>query len=237
MAVQGNMRGFSDSGRASQLALQGVGRDLEAQESGRALCRVEGGAGQNGQKNYGTKDQKEMKTNAAQELKSALDKCEDIEASLVKESKLLGDSAAELDALQRIIEISDTGQLQRMVTLLAIAQVGGTRRSYRHHEMDAAQKALTAHCQIFVREALAPRLRDLEVRARARVEMKLKPHFPPESDALRAASNHSTELTALTPIQADVVIHDYSEDGAMRQAKILLDAWAAAGAFEVKHLS
>jgi hypothetical protein len=178
----------------------------------------------------------EPKTNPANELKTALEKCLGIEASLIKEAKLLADSAAELNALQHTIEISDVAQLQRMTTLLTIAQVGGSRRTYRHQENETARKALSAHCQSFVREALAPRLRDLEARARARVEKKLKPHFP-EADALSSAASHSTEISALAPIQAHAVIHDYSADGAMGQAQLLLAAWAAADAFEQNHLS
>jgi hypothetical protein len=68
------------------------------------------------------------------------------------------------------------------------------------------------------------------------VESKLKAHFP-EPDALSSAANHSTEMSALAPIQAHAVIHDYSADGAMRQAKLLLEAWSAADAFEAQHLS
>jgi hypothetical protein len=68
------------------------------------------------------------------------------------------------------------------------------------------------------------------------VEKKLKPHFP-EPDALSSAATHSTELSALAPIQSHAVVHDYSTDGAQRQAKLLLEAWIAADAFEQQHLS
>src|ERR1035437_6201887 len=101
MAVPGDLRGCADSGRASQLALQGVGRDLEAQESGRALRRAEGRPGRDGQDNQRNQGSRSMKTNAAQEVKSDLDRCEAIAASLVKEAKLLVDSTAEQNSLQR----------------------------------------------------------------------------------------------------------------------------------------
>src|ERR1017187_9376484 len=132
MAVPGNLRGCADSGRASELALQDAGRDLEPQESGRAICCTEGGAGQGGQNNKSNQRQRSMKTDMTQELKSALDKCEAIEAALIKERKFLEDSATELHALQHTIELSDLAQVQRMTTLLTIAEVGGPRRTYRH---------------------------------------------------------------------------------------------------------
>jgi hypothetical protein len=178
-----------------------------------------------------------MKTNTipTSDLQSALDKCEAIEASLVKEAKLLADSAAELNTLQRTIDISDIAQVQRMTPLLTIERVGGPRRSYRHQENETAKKALVAHCATFAKEHLAPRLRQLETRARAKVEQKLKQHFA-DKESLQSATNHSTELAALAPIQAQVIIHDYSTDGAIHQAKVLLEAWAAADSFEAKHL-
>jgi hypothetical protein len=179
-----------------------------------------------------------MKTNTipTADLASALEKCQGIEASLLKEEGLLKDSAAELNALQRTIDVSDVGQVQRMTTLLTIAEVGGPRRTYRHQENETAKKALIAHCQSFAKEHFAPRCRQLETRARAKVEQKLKQHFP-DRDALQSAINHSTELAALAPIQAQAVIRDYSTDGAIRQAKVLLEASAAADSFEAKHLS
>ena len=176
-----------------------------------------------------------LKTNPTDEIKAALDKCEAIEASLLKEAKFLSDSSAELNALQKSIDVSDTAQVQRMTTLLTISQVGVPRRTYRHQEAESAKTALVDCGRGFTSGALAPRLRDIETRIRARVEEKLKPHFP-EAGALRIASNHSTELSALASIQQQAVIRDYSGDGAVRQAKLLLEAWGAADAFELQHL-
>jgi hypothetical protein len=177
-----------------------------------------------------------MSKNATQELESALEKCEAIEASLTKEKKLLEDSAAELNALQKTIEVSDVGQLQRMTTLLTIAQVGGSRRTYRHQEFADARKALVDVSRQFVGTVFAPRLRQLESRAIAKVEKKLGQHFP-DKDALRSAVQHSTEMLKLAPIQAQTVIQDYSTDGGMRLAKGLLEAWSAADAFEADQLN
>jgi hypothetical protein len=176
------------------------------------------------------------KTNPTDEIRAALDKCEGIEASLIKEVKFLSDSSAELNALQKTIDVWDVAQVQRMTALLTISQVGGPRRTYRHQEAEAAKTALVDCCRGFSTGALAPRLRDIEARTRARVEEKLKPHFP-EAEALRSASSHSPELSALALIQQHVVIRDYSPDGALRQAKLLLEAWSAADAFESQYLS
>ena len=175
-----------------------------------------------------------MKTNAAQELQSALTKCESIEASLVKEAKLLVDSAVELNTLQKTIDISDVSQVQRMGTLLTIAAVGGPRRTYRHQENETAKKALTEACQSFSRKGFGPRLRDMEARTLGKVKEKLKPHFPHEESLL--ACHHSPELSALTEIGAHEVLRDYSPLGAIKQATILLEAWAAADKFEAQYL-
>src|ERR1035437_5933200 len=129
-----------------------------------------------------------IKLNPTDEIKAALDRCEAIEANLGKEAKFLVDSSAELHSLQRTIDVSDTAQVLRMTALLTIAQVGAPRRTYRYQEMETAQTALIDCCKSFTKEALGPRLRDLEARTRARVEQKLKPHFP-ESEALRSASD------------------------------------------------
>ena len=175
-------------------------------------------------------------TNPAAEIKAALDKCEAIEASLLKEAKFLTDSSAELSALQKTIDVSDTTQVQRMTTLLTISAVGGPRRTYRHQEKETSLKALVDANRHFATTHLSPRCRALEARARAKVEQKLKPHFP-EADALRSGANHSTELSALASIQGQAVVRDYSADGAIRQAKLLLEAWSAADAFESQYLS
>jgi hypothetical protein len=177
----------------------------------------------------------ERKMNLTDELQAALDNCERIETGLAKEAKLLADSAAEHNGLLKTIDISDPGQLQRMTTLLTISAVGGGRRTYRHKENEAAQVALVTACSKFVKEDLAPRCRQIESRVRVNVEKKLKPHFG-DGDALRSAANHSTELTALAPILNAAVIQDYSADGAIKQAKRLLEAWSAADAFEAKFL-
>jgi hypothetical protein len=176
------------------------------------------------------------KTTPSADIESALDKCESIQTALAKEEKLLRDSTAEQNSLQKTIDISDPVQLQRMATLLTIAQVGGPRRTYRHQERETALKALRDLSQSFLSKTLAPRLRDMEARALAKVEGKLKQHFP-EEDALRSAANHSTELSALARIRALAVIDDYGIDEAMRQAKRLLEVWKAADAFEQQHLS
>lgn len=173
--------------------------------------------------------------NPAHELKTALDVCESIETSLAKEAKLLADSAAEHNGLLKTIDVSDPGQLQRMTTLLTISAVGNARRTYRHAENATAQTALIAAASKFVKEHLAPRCRQLDARVRANVEKKLKPHFG-DGDALRSAANHSTELTALAPILNSAVISDYSADGAIKEAKRLLEAWSAADAFEARYL-
>jgi hypothetical protein len=141
-----------------------------------------------------------MKTDMTQELKSALDKCEAIEAALIKERKFLEDSATELHALQHTIEVSDLAQVQRMTTLLTIAQVGGTRRTYGHQELETARTVLIAANTEFAKRSLAPRCQQHESRALAKVEGKLKPHFPDE-DALRRAAFESKEMSALVPIQ------------------------------------
>jgi hypothetical protein len=95
---------------------------------------------------------------------------------------------------------------------------------------------LVSISQGFVSNAFAPRLRDLNARAADKVEKKLKQHFP-DKDALQSAVQHSTELLALAPILRNAAIHDYSVDGAIHQAKLLLEAWTAADAFESQHLS
>jgi hypothetical protein len=175
------------------------------------------------------------KTTRSADIESVLNKCEAIEASLIKEAKLLGDFATELNALQKSIDISDVGQVQRMTTLLTISQVGGQRRTYRHQEMETAQKALIGSSQSFASKVFAPRLRDMRARALLKVEGKLHQHFP-EKEALRTAAHQSTELSELAPIEAGAVMSSYGTDDAMRQAKILLAAWSAADAFEQKHL-
>jgi hypothetical protein len=177
-----------------------------------------------------------MKNNGNHELQSALKECEAIQASLLKEEKLLKDSAAELNSLQRTIDISDVGQLQRMTILQTISQVGSPRRAHRHKENETALKALVATSQSFVSKVFAPRLRDLNARAVAKVEGKVKQHFP-DKEALQAAVQHSTELLALAPILRCAVIRDYGVDGAIRQAELLLEAWSDADAFEQQHLS
>lgn len=178
----------------------------------------------------------ETKTNPDSELKSIPDNAEAIEASLIKEAKFLRDSADELHAFQKTVDLSDFAQVQRMTGLLTIAQVGNVRRTHRHHAKDIALAALIAENAQFAKTALYPRCQQLEARARARAEKKLKPHFADE-DALRIAVQHSTELSALAPIREREVIHDYSANGAIRTAKLLLGAWAAADAFEAKYLS
>src|ERR1035437_1128659 len=171
--------------------------------------------------------------NPAHELKTALDACENIVTSLAKEAKLLADSASEHHALLKKIDISDPLQLARMTTLLTISACGNERRKYRHGENVTAQTALIAACSKFAKEDLVPRGRELEVRVRAKVEQKLKPHFG-DGDALRSAANHSIELSALAPILNSAVIQDYSADGAIKQAKRLIEAWSAADAFETR---
>jgi hypothetical protein len=138
------------------------------------------------------------------ELKADLDKCESIEASLVSEAKLLRDSADERDALQKTIEISDSGQLARMTTLLTISQVGQDRRTFRHQERDSALKVLVDSSQSFVSKVFAPRLRDMEARAVVKVEGNMSKHFS-NKDSLRSAVQHSTELQALGPIKDNAV--------------------------------
>ena len=161
---------------------------------------------------------------------------ESIEASLANEAKLLRDSADETHALQKTIDISDSGQLARMTSLLTIEAVGQARRGFRHQEMEAAQKALVDASAHFAKTALAPRCQQLESRARAKVSDKLKKHFP-DDDARQSAVQHSPEFAALAPIEGRAVVRDYSPDGAIRQAKVLLDAWTAADAFEQQFLS
>ena len=178
----------------------------------------------------------ERKTNLTDELQAALDNCEGIEASLTKEQKMLSDSAAEQNSLQRTIDISDPGQLSRMTTLLTISAVGSARRTYRHGENATAQTALIAAASKFAKDHLATRCRQLEARVRANVEKKLKPHFA-DTDALQSAASQATELAALAQIQSRIVITDYSSGGAIGRSKVLLDAWSAADAFEAKYLS
>ena len=175
------------------------------------------------------------KTNPADELKTALDKCEAVEASLIKEANLLRDSASEFRALQSTIDIADTAQVQRMTTLLTISTVGTPRRTYRHAENEAAQKALVEACQTFSSKVFGPRLRDLQARALAKVKGKLKPHFPHE-ESLLAACEHSPELSALAEIAGHQVLQDYTPGGAIRQAHILLEAWSAADKFAARYL-
>jgi hypothetical protein len=177
-----------------------------------------------------------MNKNATQELESALEKSEAIEDSLIKERKLLDDSAAELNTLQRTINLSDVGQLQRMTTLLTIAQVGVPRRTYRQQESEAARSALVDVCRQFVGTVFAPRCRQLESRTLAKVEEKLGQHFP-DRDALRSAVQHSTEMLKLAPIQAQAAIRDYGAEAAMRTAKLLLEAYRGADSFESECLS
>jgi hypothetical protein len=176
-----------------------------------------------------------VNTNPSNELKAVLDNCEGIAASLIAEDKFLKESSAELHAFKKTVNFSDSAQALRMAVLLAISMVGQERRKFRHQEMETAQTALIDCCKSFSTGDLAPRLRDIEARTRVRVEEKLKQHFP-ESDARRSASDHSPALMALALIQQHVVIRDYSIDGAVRQAKLLLEAWSAADAFEAKHL-
>jgi hypothetical protein len=176
------------------------------------------------------------KTNPADELNTALANCEAVEAALSKEAKFLVDSSAELRTLQKTIDISDVSQVHQMGTLLTIAQVGSPRRVFRHQENMIAQKALIDISQSFVSKVFVPRLRDLQARATAKVEAKLKLLFP-DKEALRSAAQHSTELLALAQIEMQAKIFSYQQDDAIRQAKILLKAWEAADAFEQLHLS
>jgi hypothetical protein len=176
-----------------------------------------------------------MKKNETEDLARGLANCRGIEASLAKEKKFLEDSAAEKNALGRTIDVVNKAQLLRMSELLTIEQVGSQRRTYRHLEFADAQIALVDSCRKFAGTVLAPRCRQLEERAHAKVEEKLGQHFP-DKDALRAAALQSTELTKLAPIQAASVIHDYGADVAMKSAELLLKAWAAAEAFESEHL-
>jgi hypothetical protein len=177
-----------------------------------------------------------MRTNPSDELKAHLAAAENIEASLAGEEKLLRDSADEQHALQHTIELSDSGQLQRMTALLTIAQVGQARRTHRHHEMETARKALVDASAHFVKTALAPRLQQLESRAFAKVEGKLKPHFA-DADSLRSAAHSSRELSELTAIKNEAILRSYGTDDAIREARRLLKAWNDADAFEQKHLS
>jgi|ERR1035437_1597498 hypothetical protein len=101
------------------------------------------------------------KTNPTDALTAALERCQGIEAALASEQKTIKDADAELNSLQRTIDVSDLAQVRRMTELLTITEVGNPRRTYRHQEMENAEKALVAQCQSFVREALAPRLSDL----------------------------------------------------------------------------
>jgi hypothetical protein len=177
-----------------------------------------------------------MKTNPSDELKAHLAAAENIEASLISEAKLLRESADEQNALQRTIDISDFGQLQRMTALLTIEQVGQARRTYRHQECDSALKALVDSSQDFLGKVFSPRLRDLEARAVVKVEAKISKHFT-DKDALRSAVQHSTEFQVLGPIQKAAHMFSYQTDDAVRLAKILLEGWRAADAFESKFLS
>jgi hypothetical protein len=178
----------------------------------------------------------ERKINLASELKAALDKAEAIEASLIKEAKLLRDSADELHAFQKTIDFSDPAQVERMTGLLTIAAVGNPRRAYHHRENELALAALVAENAQFARTVLYPRCQQLEARARAKVEKKLKPHFEGQ-DALQRATLESTELSALAPIKDLAIIRDYGADTAIRTAKLLLAAWASADAIEQNHPS
>jgi len=236
MAVPGNLRGCADPGRASELALQGAGRGLEAQEAGRTIRCIEVRPGQGGQTNQRNEGQRPMKTNPSDELKAPLAAAENIEACLANEAKLLRDSGDEKNALQKVIDISDGGQLARMATLLVIEQVGQPRRTYRHQEQESALKTLVDSSQSFVSNVFAPRLRDMEARAVVVVETNMDKHFS-NKDALRSAVQHSTELQALGPIKEAAHMFSYRTDDAIRLAKILLEGWRAADAFEAKYLS
>lgn len=177
-----------------------------------------------------------MRTNPSDELKAHFAAVENIGASLAGEAKLLRTSADEQHALLHTIDISNSVQLQRMTELLTISQVGQARRTHRHHEMETAQKALIDASAHFVKTALVPRCQQLESRALARVEGKLKSHFADE-DALRSAAYSSRELSELAPIKDSAIIRDYGTDTSILVASRLLKAWSAADAFEAKYLS
>jgi hypothetical protein len=176
-----------------------------------------------------------MKTNATQELQSALDNCEAVEAALVKEAKFIRDSLDELHAFQKTVDLSDFAQRQRMTCLLTISQVANVRRGHRHQEKGIALAALVAENAQFAKTALHPRCQQLEARVRAKVSDKLKKLFPDEN-ARQSAVLHSPEFLALAPILERTIVSDYTPEGAILQSKIILGAWANADEFEQNHL-
>lgn len=175
-------------------------------------------------------------TNPSDGLKAALETCEGLTAKLASQKKLLDETNTERHSLTKKIDISDHGQVQRMGHLLTIQAVGNDRRAYLHQELQDALMALRDANARFTGTELRPRCQALESRALAKVEAKLKPHFP-DAESRRAAAAHSPELLALAPVQALAIFRDDGLDGAMRQARTLLQAWAAADEFEQKQLS
>ena len=176
------------------------------------------------------------KTNTTDALKAAMDAVEGLTALSAKQKQANDDAVREGAALRNTIDLADPDQVARMSYLLAIESVGNDRRLHLAQELDDAQTALVLANRQFAQAPLGPRCRDLEARALARVEKKLRPLFP-DADSLRTAAFGSTELQALRPIWERVTIQDYGLEAAVRVAKGLLQAWADADAFERKHLS
>ena len=182
------------------------------------------------------KAKNEATMNHSDGLRAVLETCERLTDNLASQKKVIDGGNAELHSLKKTIDLSDAGQVARMTHLLTLETVGNDRRAYLLQEMPDSLGVLVTANREFASNTLQPRCRELERRALAKLEEKLKPHFP-DADARRAAAMHSTEMMALAPIQAQVVIRDYGADGAVRQAKVLLESWQAVDAFEAAHLS
>jgi hypothetical protein len=164
-------------------------------------------------------------------IKTALQKRERIEAEVASSQKRLAERTAQIPALAAVVDLDNTSAMAELGRIHLEVSILPSRISVNEDALLKANAELMAACDDFIVQDLSPKVREQEVRARAKTRAALKDIFPAGNELDRAIDASTLVREAggnQMSLQGDPI------DGPASYAGRILNAWQAAQQLEAK---
>lgn len=175
-----------------------------------------------------------MKTSTAIEpLKSALAKRNNLVSEIADLHRLSESQTASLASLETSCDLADKTALDEIARSQTILALLPRRVAARENALTESEHALLKACHSFISENLAPRIRELIKRAKAKASAQLKAHYA-DADELERAVNKTTMVVDLERFIFWATIRDSTGNQLCQYAEQLLNTWAECDQREAK---